>query len=740
MIKVIQMLSDLIGNLKKYWNKPPEGRYMPYKEIASLAGGGIGVRIIVHCISQMTISTGNTLLGNTIGIDPMALQAIYMISLLTAFPLTTLRAKMIDGTRSMKGKYRPYLLTMGLPTVILGTLFIWMPYENMTLFMKCAVVLTFNIAFQFFFSFFNDSYDSLINVLSPNSIERSDVLSIRYVVENISPSIVNILFPLLARLIIGEDKLYDIKIYRYLYPPMLLLGFIISMIVYNNTTEKIVQSKTHRPAIRFSDAFRAVARNKYFWIISLAGWIGFLEVGFQNIMQWMYNYQGTCSAGQYSLITAIASNASFWPNLVGPFLIRRYGKKKILIYTNALSVVFILCMLPIVGSAGKPSAIWMLLVVTFINQFITSLGHLLGPGVNADIRDYQHYISGERIDGMFTAVGLIGNAITMVTSLALPAIYEKAGLNREVAQSLGYDGSIVYEVLNHREYFISICSILIVASAIGAALNAVPYLFYDFTETKQKAVVQVLKIRAALEDYSLTGEPTDDFNEAVSIIKESRQFALKQLSNLSGVKKNSKEYLSLREENERIAIAQFVVNEIEKYSTSSGKEELEIARSLVSEGELSFLNVSLPDKKTIKSMAVSDQIQQNFRRDALVRYENIKAAKKTYYRHYANGLEKTDMADLELLYSAYDKTQSDMMTLSHDMKIAKENKDIESIRKLKSLFKENKKQRQDSLNRIKSSERKYSDYFRVIKPYTDAIRVIKQAENYSNLSEYESMI
>ncbi len=740
MNKVKQMLSDLIDNFKKYWNKPPEGRYMPYKEIASLAGGGIGVRIIVHCISQMMISTGNTLLGNTIGIDPMALQAIYMISLLTAFPLTTLRAKMIDGTRSMKGKYRPYLLTMGLPTVILGSLFIWMPYENMSLYLKCAVVLGFNIAFQFFFSFFNDSYDSLINVLSPNSIERSDVLSIRYVVENISPSIVNILFPLLARLIIGEDKLYDIKIYRYLYPPMLLLGFIISMIVYKNTTEKIVQPKTHRPGIRFFDAFRAVARNKYFWIISLAGWIGFLEVGFHNIMQWMYNYQGTCSAAQYSLITAIASNASFWPNLMGPFLIRRYGKKKILIYTNVLSVVFILCMLPIVGSAGKPSAIWMLLVVTFINQFITSLGHLLGPGVNADIRDYQHYISGERIDGMFTAVGLIGNAITMVTSLALPAIYEKAGLNREVAQSLGYDGSIVYEVLNHRDYFISICSILIVASAIGAALNAIPYLFYDFTETRQKAVVQVLKIRAALEDYSLTGERTDDFVEAVGIVKESREIALKTFSSLSGVKKNSKEYLSLSEENEKVAVAKFVVDEIEKYNTLSGKYELETAQRLIAEGELSFLSVTLPDKKSIKAMPVSDQIQQNFRRDALVRYENITAAKKTYYRCYSNGLEKTDMADLELLYSAYDKAQSDMMTLSREMKNAKENKDVESINKLKSLLNKNKNERQELINKIKSAERKYSDYFRVIKPYTDAVRVIKQAENYSNLSEYESMI
>lgn len=739
-MKIKSTLNEFFASSKKYWNNPPKGRYMTYKEIASLAGGGIGVRIIVYCFAQMTISTGNTLLGNTIGIDPMALQAIYMISLLTAFPLTAVRAKMIDNTRSMKGKYRPYLLTMGLPTVILGSLFIWMPYENMTLFMKCAVVLAFNIAFQFFFSFFNDSYDSLINVLSPNSIERSDVLSIRYVVENISPSIVGIIFPLLARLITGEDKLYDIKIYRYLFPPMLFAGFIVSMIIYKNTTEKIIQAKTHRVQIRFTDAFRAVARNKYFWIISLAGWVGFLEVGFHNIMQWMYNYQEACSAGQYAIITAIAGNASFWPNLVGPFLIRRYGKKKILICTNALSVVFILLMLPVIAGAGKPSAIWVLLIFTFINQFITSLGHLLGPGVNADIRDYQHYISGERIDGMFSAVGLIGNAITMVTGMVLPAIYEKAGLNREVAQSLGYDGSVVYDVLYNKDYFISICSVLIVASAIGAALNTIPYFFYDFTETKQRAVVNVLKIRAMFEDYAKTGEVTEGLNDAFKIIKESRELASKDIINHTEAKKsavNRKELLKIRKENENIEVAQFVMEELNRFSTSIGKSELAEAYMLVSNGPDSFLNVTLPDKKAIKAMPKNTQLEANRRRDALARYENIKAAKKTVKRYYPNGIEMFDSSELDRLYAEQDRLQEEFVVLVSQLK---ESKDSFNVKEFRNLLNEKRVQKNKISAEIKSAEKYYSLYYRAVKPYFDAQRVIELARNYSMLSELENSI
>lgn len=725
---------------KKYWKTPPEGRYMTYKEIASLAGGGIGVRIIVYCFQQMIISTGNTLLGNTIGIDPIPLQIIYIISLLTAFPLTALRAQMIDNTRSMKGKYRPYLITMGLPTAILGSLFLWMPYENMSLFAKCAVVLGFNIAFQFFYNFFNDSYESLINVLSPNSIERSDVLSIRYVVENLSPSIVGIIFPLLARAVTGEDTLYDIRIYRYVYPPMLLAGFLVSMIIYVNTKEKTVQAKTHRTQIRFVDAFKAVARNKYFWIISLAGWIGFLEIGFQNIMQWMYNYQDACSAGQYAVITAIAGNASFWPNLVGPFLIRKHGKKKILIITNALSVIFILMMLPVIAQAGKPGAIWILLVFTFINQFITSLGHLLGPSVNADIRDYQHYMTGERIDGMFSAVGLIGNVITMVTGLALPAIYDRTGLNKETALSLGYDGSVVYDVLNNRDYFISICSVLIIASAIGAALNVIPYFFYDFTETKQKAIIKVLKIRAMFEDYSRNQHNEDAFAEAIEIIREARVLSAKTPHDIEAAKKSGlgkKEISLLRKENEEIKIALFVMEELDKYNTPEGMEELYEARMLTANGPESFMAAILPSKKEIKSYPAQTQTQINRRRNALMRAENIETAKRTFRKYYKDGIEPYDTALLDELYETENAIQLKILEISDRIKAAKESGLKDGLPQLKQDFKSLRIEKSDVQRLIKIEEHRYSLYCRAVKPYIEAQRVISQAESYARLDELE---
>ncbi len=728
-------VKTLLGDLKKYWSVPPKGRYMTFKEIASLSFGGIGVKFIVYCINQMMIVVGNTLIGNTIGIDPSALYIIYILSVLSGFPLTALRAKMIDNTRSMKGKYRPYLISMGIPTVILGAAFIWMPYERMTLFWKCAVVLAFNIGFQFFFKFYNDAYDSLINVLSPNSIERSDVLSVRSVVENFSPSIANIFLPLVAKMITGDNTLYNLKIYRVLFPPMLLAGFAISVLVYVNTEEKIVQAKTHVIGMKFTDAFRAIARNKYFWIISLAGWLGFLENSFNGILGWLYNYQHAATPAQYSIIVAIAGNASFWPNLVAPFFIRKYGKKKILICTNLLNIVFILTMLPIIRMTGSGSIIWLLLVFTFINQFITSLGHLLTPSVNADIRDYQQYVTGERIDGMFAAVGLIGEVVTLVTGFVLPMLYERSGLNQSVAVSLGYDGSNVYDVLYDKSYFISISSVLIIASAVGAALNVIPFFFYDLSETKQKAMVRVLKIRALFEDYGNNVLSNDALVETVDIIKESEEYCEKEpnvIQKKGADKAVIKEQL---EENEKIEIALVVQKELTRFETEYGNLQLENARRMVSAGLDGFISASTVTKAAAKAMPKNTEPERERRREALMQASQIKASEKAIKKYFPKGIVKFDNSVFDTLFTREDDNELKLHNALNKMKKAKEAKDGAQVAMLKSTVEQLQKERKKIAAEIKDATEKNSVYYRAAKPYLDAEKLLIQAENYSKLDE-----
>ena len=735
-------LRSFISSIKTNWHKPPEGRYMPYKEIAALSFGGIGVRFIVYCVSQMILTINNTLIGNTIGITPSAMYFIYIISLISGFPLTALRARMIDNTRSMKGKYRPYLISMGIPTVLLGIGFVWAPYESMTMFAKCATVLAFNIGFQFFYCFYTDAYDSIINVLSPNSIERSDVLSIKSVIENLSPSIAGIFLPVVAKAITGNDTLYDIKIYRVLFPPMLIISFFISLIVYLNTEEKIVRAKTHVIHVKFIDALREVAKNKYFWIISFAGWLGFLENAFNNIMGWMYNYQKACTAGQYSIITAIAGNASFWPNLVAPYFIRKYGKRKILVTTNLMSVILIMFMLPVVRATGSSYIIWLFLFCNFINTFITAFGHLINGSVNADIRDYQHYVSGERIDGMFAAVGLIGNVITMLTSSVLPMIYEKSGLNADVAVSLGYSANQVYDVLYDKEYFVRICSILIIASVFGALLNAIPYFFYDLTETRQRAMVKVLKIRAMFEDYGNGITSKDTLAETVDIIEEAKIYAEK--SPVVYVKAKTKDEKALNEirktENEKIEESVFVMNELNKYKTPEGIIKLNNAKAFVAAGLNGFMNVTAMSKAEAKNMPKSTVDEKERRKEALSDIAKIKTAKKVIAKHYPNGIKEFDKAVFEELFIMEDKNEAEIQSQMKKIKAAKDAKDKNLTVEIKNSITLLRKEKSDIKAKIKKANDEYSVYYRAAKPYLDAVKTTAQAENYSRYEEIAKLV
>lgn len=713
--KIIRGFEDL----KLYWKTPPHGRYMPFKEIASLAVGGMGVKFICYAVQLMILSVGNTLIGNTIGIPPRELYVIYILSVIASFPLTGIRAKIIDNSGNKKGKFRPYIFTMAIPTVILAIGFTWMPYDKMSILWKCITVLLYNIGFQFFYMFMFDSYTNIINVLSPNTYERSDVNSVTAVVDSFAPTIIGFILPLLASAITGQNTIYDMKIYRVIFPPLLLFGLLLTIFIHKNTQEKIVQAKTHIVQIKFMDALRAVAKNQYFWIISLAGWIGFLESSFATILAWLYNYQEACTPMQYSIVTAVYGNSALWSMLFAPVLIRKIGKRNLLISSNLMSIVFILMMYPVVTQAPKSMIIWLMLGCMFINGLGTSLGNLLTYSLNGDIRDYQQYITGERIDGMFLAIGLIGSVVTMVTGFVLPAIYDYAGLNEQVAVSLGYDGSNVYHVLYNEHYFKHICGILIIASAIGAALNAIPYFFYDLTETKQKAMVTVLKIRALFEDYGNDALSDEQLVEAIDIIEEAQALvhltpakptkdkikAAKKTKSKTAVKAAKEEYKSRKELNEKIAIAKYVVDEINKFDSAEMQEEIRISQQICDAGldGLATLNITGREKQ-------------------------LKEAKKLIAKYYPYGIVPFDSKLFDTLFAKEDELDEKRRQIAALPK-SKENK--EKLKELNKEIAEIKKQTKEAVNQN-------SIYNRAAKPYLDAKKLLIQKENYSHYEEIKT--
>ncbi len=762
-MNLVGIVKDGISKVRTYWKTPPLGKYMNFKEIVSLAGGGIGVKFIITCISSVLLSATNVFVGNTIGIEPMNMYFIYILAVVLSFPLTMLRAYIIDNARNRKGKYRPYILTMGLPTVLLAIGYFWMPYEKMgSQLMKCAVVLLFNIGFQFFYNFLYDAYDNYIVVLSPNTQERANVSSIKSVTDSLAPTITNAVIPLLATGIIGTNNLNDIRIYRYIWPPILILGFLLSVIVYVNTEEKIVQAKTHVVQIKFIDALRAVAKNKYFWVISLAGWLGFLEGSCLNILNWLYSYQHACTSGQYSLIVTIYGNASLWGMLLAPLSIKKIGKKNTLILTNALNILFIALIYPVVKYADISIMIWLVMICLWFNALVGSFAHILTPALNGDIRDYQQYITGERIDGMFAAVGLIGSVITMATSSVLPAIYENIGFNETKLKELlpaiiAQEGELidptnVYNVLYHKETFISIFGVLIAVSVLGAAMNVIPYFFYDLSEVKQQGMIKVLKIRALFEDYGNGVLKDKDLVEAVEAVREANELADAQPADLKALRAEKrsasgkeakkaarKAYKDAVALNQNIEISKIVLDEMNRFNTPFGKAQLAEARLNAGSGYEAIYNYDASSLAAAKALPSSTPEEKEYRKYSISVAKEFIDAKKAAAKHFSNNIVDFDITVFEKLFDREDALDAELKETYQKLYKARDDKDKDSVSFYMNKIKEIKAEQKKTEAEIKKATNDNSVYNRASKPIIKARKLVTQSENYARFDEIAAM-
>ncbi len=783
-MNLTQTVKDGVDKVKTYWKTPPKGRYMNFREIAAYSGGGIGAYMIITLGTQCLLSATNTLLGGALGVAPTHMYLMYVIAVIANIPLTGIRASIIDNTRNKAGKYRPYIVRMGIPAAIICVTMVWFPYnilpkivgEGMIFGLerayvaKCAIIMLLNLLLHFFYYFFYDAYENLIHVLSPDSQERADVSSVKSVVYSFAPTLVNLFTPIIAENIFHTNTT-DIRVYRLLYPILGILGILLCIIVYKYTEEKIVQARTHVVQIKFTDALRAVAKNKYFWIISLATWVGFLETSYANILNWLYNYGGDCSGNAFGIIQTVYGNASLWGMLAAPFAVRRWGKKNVLVVTNIFNIIFILCMMLFVDMDSM-ARIWLVMGCLWLNMLMGSFMHILNPAIQADIRDYQQYKTGERIDGMFAAVTTIGTVITLALSGVLPAVQEAKGMTAEMAKRVTSDPAVLNRVLgtgktvaetlaeqlkNGQDNYsnpasalydpnilVPLVEVLVILAAVGAAMNVIPYFWYDFNEKKQKSVVNVLKVRALFEDYGNGIVNDASLVETIDIIRESRELAVATPKSVNKKdykdKSAKKQYREAIKYNESIDIAKFVCNELDMFSKESVQQKLAVSKSIYADGLEGLLKLNIndidADMAKAKAMPMNTDDEKEIRKFMIELARNKKSAYKTLKKHFVNQeLVQPDFSELEALFDKEDECDVKLNELAVSIRDAKKEKNSDKVKSLKAEMKAIEKSREEIRKASKIEMDKHAYFARAAKPYLDAEKLIKQEENYKHFDD-----
>ncbi|MDR1905876.1 MAG: MFS transporter [Clostridiales bacterium] len=615
-----QKSSNLITDFREYWTKPPKDKYISYKEIGAYSLGGVGKMLIGMLTAYIGLGATNTLVGSVIGLRPLDLQTMNIVLGFLGAAFTVIRGVLVDNTKTRWGRFRPYIAIMGVPMVALMAIFVFLPFELMDYSVKLFWTFLFAVALTLISPLLNDTYTDLRTVMSPNTQERSLLIAVSSIIASAAPTITNLFIPYLAQNVLGGYT--NIRVYRALFVPIGIIGLFFVLFTAFGTKERIFVSKQFKPKIRTLYAMGQLYRNKYWWIRMIAGWTAFLEGGIASLFGWIFYYQIQNGVVQTIVIT-VTGLASTVAMLSTPAIIKKIGPRNLMIYQNFLNIVFLSLMAISFkwSIAGIPAFFF---AFNFLSTVVYEFNIVGDPVIHAEVKDFSHYQTGRRMDFMFGTAGIIGLPLTMLTGYVIPLIYESAGLTNN------YD--VLFDPAVRNGLFTTLC----VVSVIGSAINLVPYLFYDLSESQHRNIIKVLRVRNLFENYIGNDLSPHDIKTSIEDIREARvlidkekidtAFLKTKLKNAKtaiastneqkaekkeSIKKARKEYYDAKTFNENVDAAHLVINDLKKYETAGFDfEKLRLARETVGWGFDGIKKLDekiLTDAKSIKKGKTDDE-------------------------------------------------------------------------------------------------------------------------------------
>lgn len=586
-------VKDLVSSVKTHWTTPPEGRYVPYKEIAAYSVGGIGVKFVIYTAWYIGLSATSLLAGSALGLKNGDLVKLTMIATVIGIFLVPLRGMIIDNTRSSKGKFRPYLLYTGIPSGILLTGFAFLPFESMSYNQKLWTLFITYELLQLCYPFYDQAYTTLVQVMSPNSTERADVITISTFVYSLAPTILGFLVPILAGFTGGLEH---INAYRIIMPIFGIGGALIGLFSYTGTKERIIVAKDYTPKVPFFKGIGAGIQNKYQWARSITGWLILLQGGVGSVTTWYFYYgikdvlglstqqQGVLNGTLTTILGAAATPAM----LLAPLLIRKVGKRN-------LFIIYILgTTVSMIGMFLFIKQIWVLFAFTWLRGFFTTFTLITDGAMNADVLDYQQYKTGERLEGLMaqfvTFIGtFIGMGITYLTNTVL--MQNTYGLTNN------------YDDLYKASFREPISKGMILLAIVGYVLSLIPFItMYTLTEEDHEGHIGVLKIRAALEDYATGALSAGQLEEAKQIYTG----ALTQLEELEAQlpAATGKEKRQIQR---RIKGLQIIKNEKNRFDDPAMQRRVEKAKALLSHTVEELYGISEPTMDRYNAAKAMDE-------------------------------------------------------------------------------------------------------------------------------------
>ncbi|MGN1134869.1 MAG: MFS transporter [Oscillospiraceae bacterium] len=536
-------LKQGIHSLKSHWKTPPDGYYVNYKEFLCMALGSGSMSFLSVIISWTTIAINIPMMISYFKVSTGFIFIAGIVASLFGLVRAPILSMMIDNSNSKKGKFKPFLPWTSILTVLCFTFIPFIPeawVENILFSFDIPSIPIFAVSAShievslaslimfsliqigtFFYTLLNQCLVGIEQTISPVSQERANIGAFKGLISNIPSSVVNIIIPLVAGIVFAssENPMNNIELYRWAFPICGIGGIAFVFFAYFGTEERVVVHKEYVAKVKFSEGARQLFTNKYFWIITVFN----IAVGIRgniNMYLWICNYAIGGQSGAFALTVCnmVLNNALVPGMLLGPWLIKKLGKRNVMLLSTAGFTVMAFMQLFTLKSP------YLMLAAIFFQNLFNGLSYIATIMV-PDVLDYQQWKTGKRLEGFWQNCNAFVMTFCGIFTSALMPLFMSFG-------GVGF-GDNIDTALKNPEIMNGTFRSVTWLGIIASVICVMPIIFYDLSEKKHADIIRVLKIRAVVQNYKNNELSTDDIvslKEIVNFAKENEnKFVLDEI-------------------------------------------------------------------------------------------------------------------------------------------------------------------------------------------------------------------
>ena len=336
---------------------------------------------------------------------------------------------LIDKSNPKYGKYRSYLLYVGVPLSISAILCFYDGFAPSIVY----AYITY-IAMTLLYTFINVPYGALNSSLTRDTNEITILTSVRMFMANIGGLAVNSGLPLVIGLFAvaaGDGLPKDSHAWFITMSLYALAGMALLIFCFSQCKERVVMDSKESENVKISDLWMEFVHNRplrviaFFFITAFA----MLSVGNAAGAYFMNsNMHGT--AAQLSIFMALGSLPSFIFMPLVPAIKKVIGKKN-MFYAFLSCAILGMAMLYVIAKMENPSMTWI-----YVAQFIKSTGVIVATGymwaLVPEVISYGEWKSGKRIAGIVNALtGIFFKAGMTLGGIVTPAVLAYVAYNKD---------------------------------------------------------------------------------------------------------------------------------------------------------------------------------------------------------------------------------------------------------------------------------------------------------------------